>query len=224
MIIKISKFFSCKINIIKLILINLIPIISIIKINSQTQINNQNQIKNLTQNLDLIPYDDDTRYYASEICSFNQKNIKYDKDKNSITCICKEGYLTYYTNKILKFGNHLIQCNYRKKRGYIVFFYSVFSLFGFEHFYLGRYKSFIFLFTLYLGTILVNFYFIITAYFKTDFTKDKVIIIIIKRLFEKMFYVWYFVYIGNLILVLTHSFNDGNGQEIMWDFYEFISE
>jgi hypothetical protein len=201
----------------KIILTFLISIILIIKIKSQTQTQKDNQDRT------FLLDDDDARYYANEICSYNQDKITYNEVKNSITCVCSEDFLTLNPNNNLRFGEHPIQCNYRKKRGYIVFFYSVFSLFGFEHLYLGRYYSFIIIFTVYSSTILVNLYFLIATNFKKDIFANKVFINIIKKIFEKMFYVWYFIYIGNLVLVLTHTYKDGNDQVIMWDIQEFIS-
>jgi hypothetical protein len=194
----------------------------------QTIINSDSKIRLLT-NSDEFNITD-AIYYANEICSYNQDKFKFNKENNTIACTCEEGYLTYNPENKIKFGDHPIQCNYEKKRGYIVFFFSLFALLGIEHFYLERYFFFVIIFILYLGTIILECRFVIVLNLNTKEkekererekekekkSKNE------EKLLKTLPFVCLTVWIVNLIFVVTEQYKDGNDQPIFWDIKEFL--
>lgn len=156
-------------------------------------------------------------YYIDEICSYNYINInKTSSAPNSpIICNCKEGYqstnLTEYT---LYFSGHKVQCNYEQKRRFIVFFFSIFMLFGLEYLYLGNYHYFIIIFIYIMVIIAGNCYFSMTSKDKKESddenepitTKEK-----IRFLFKILPITLLIFWVVNNILILTDSITDSNG-------------
>lgn len=163
-----------------------------------------NKKVNCTEYLD---YDlDSNRYYIDEICSYNYEFYKTTGDKSEVTCNCKQGFKTYGN---LTFGNYKIQCNYEQKRRFIVFFFSIFLLFGFEYLYLERYFNFVLILCYILFVLISSCYCsIISRDKKENEDKPKKINFVI-RILPYTILIWWIL---NNILIITGKVTDGNGQ------------
>jgi hypothetical protein len=203
-----QKFFTFKL--IKLTILLIFSNLPIIIKNSESKIQ---LIENSEEEFNI----ENASFYYNEICSYNQIEFKFIKENNTIKCNCTEGYLSYNHNNEIKFGDHNIQCNYEQKRGYIVFFFSVFALLGIEHFYLENYYFFILIMVLYLGTIILKCRFVIAENLKIKQSKREE-----SKLIKILPFICLIVWIINLIFVLSHQYKDGNDQLIFWDIKDFL--
>jgi len=95
-------------------------------------------IQNILNQKITKEYIDSFNFYSNEICSYNG-NPTITSD--SVICSCFKGY-TNSKKKSYIYGIE-IQCNYKRKKRFMSFFFAVFLPIGLDYLYLERYFLFI---------------------------------------------------------------------------------
>jgi len=156
-------------------------------------------------------------YYIDEICSYNYKSV--DKtNPEVIICYCKDGFTTD-KRKNITFGNFPLQCNYERKRNFIVFFFSIFLLFGFEYLYLERYFYFTLILIYIFFVIIMSCYFSIVSRHKKENDDRSKKAEILGKILPYTLLIWWII---NNILIITGEITDGNGEKTLNDIHLLI--
>ena len=153
-------------------------------------------------------------FFVDEICSYNYLSFEYNETNQQVKCICKTGYAqTVLVQET--FNNQIIQCNYKFKSQSITLFLSIFILFGFEYYYIERYRLFNFFFTYYSFVLIGNCFMIINTGYKGNLTPGMRNFRLVLNLFSFLLLVWWLI---NNILILTGNLKDGHDLSLNNDF------
>ena len=155
--------------------------------------------------------------FLNEICSYNGIP-KIDNISKEIKCVCFDDYDTVDESKTI--NGVPIQCNYQRRRRFIVLFLSVFVPLGVDYLYLGNYWAFCIIILTVFFVCIGNCYLLIESQHdmgqnkeeknrnlfqdQISFTKTRIIFLILGGLLI-------IFYIANIILIATGVIKDGNG-------------
>lgn len=152
--------------------------------------------------------------FADEICSYNGQNI--GNSTSNVTCLCYPDF-TNDNNSNRTINGVKVQCSYEKKRRFIALFLSIFTPFGFDYLYLGRYYIFAIIFLICCFTLFGN-----CARFAVsnhnNYFENK-----LNLLFAVLFIIMYLFTLVNVILVGTGLISDGNDEATVNDLYFLVN-
>ncbi len=168
--------------------------------------------------------------FQDEICSFHGKLV--DKQNNSYECECYEEYETINSSKMIKMINGIpIQCSHEKKSRIIALFFSIFTPFGLDYLYLGKYLNCLFFLILFLFIYCGVIYY--TIQIEIEKNQDKEDKYYLRRdinnnnkyrvIFFILVGIYFLIYLLNILLMASGLIKDGYGIETLNDFNYLFS-